>query len=765
MQYIFLSIDAIQELTSIHHLQSAEFSESTELCEVLRGEKEQWVFRNIIFKKTDKGGFFYTINPHIQKGLIFDLATFKGFDNPKNDQLITIFQKVLKFAIRSFEKLPFTACEKQIAGTNTYLVFPFPFVATKDQYKVVIERDAANKRFEKRDRQYLLVYATATNEIVKGNASFTNLNKAVEEAAKICVKKSLLNNNDGNQPEQISSLMLTTLDLEKDLSINSTVGFDQWQHYLTINQKEFISKAVAGPERLEGAAGTGKTLTMILRCINLLKLNSQQNNGFHILFITHSLSTKNQILDIFRANFGDLEFFLDKSHSSISITITTLQEWCINFLGTNLGTTEYLDKDAQDSKLLQKMYLEQSFDKAMSEDFESYKLFCSNEFIEFIEKTSKEDLLEMLQHEIAVTIKGRANEDLEKYKKLQRLKYSIPCNKEGDITFLFLIYNYYQNCLKLTKQFDSDDIILTALGQLNTPIWRRRKEQEGFHVSFVDETHLFNLNELSIFHHLNIENNKKNIVFTIDKSQAVGDRGLVDETLFHALGFENLDNKSSAKLNTIFRSSPDIVNLAFNVLSSGATLFTNFENPMDKASFNFTEQEEKKARIPRYILKENDEVLISETFNEADSLVKSLATSKSKILIIATTELLLNQLEQYAKKINKPIEVLKSRGDLETVKSASKSNRFIIAGIDYVGGLEFDGVIIVGVDKGRVPPNGADSSEESNHFLNYSWHNRIYVALTRAKYALILLGHKSRGQSSLFQSSIENGILVIEDKN
>lgn len=762
MNYLFISYDAIKELTSVHQFQSSDFTETLEICKILQGELEHWEWLNIKFSKSEKGGFFYTRQPDLNKGIVFDLSTFKGFQSDKNQQIITIFQKVLKFAIRYFEKLPPTNCERHISGTNISLVFPFPWVATKDVYKISIDRDAESVRYSKRGKQYLLVFAGGNSDNVKSHLSYTNLNKAVEEATNICKQVHVSTETKNEDADKINALKLTQLDAQKDLSIISSIGFANWQHYLTNNQKTFIFKPVSGPERLEGAAGTGKTLTMILRCINLIKQNYEEGGVYHILFITHSISTKNQILDIFRSNFEEVDLFLDKSHSPVSITITTLQEWCIIFLGANLGSTEYLDRDAQDSKTLQKMYLDEALAKALVNDYPSFKLFCSEKFIQFIENTDREELLEMIQHEVAVTIKGRANEDIEKYKNLPRLKYSIPCEKEGDLSLLFLVYQYYQEMLKLTNQFDSDDIIISSLGQLNTPIWRRRREKEGFNVTFVDETHLFNLNELSIFHYLNKESYKRNIVFTIDKSQAVGDRGLVDEVIFDALGVENLDTNGSQRLNTIFRSSPDIVNLAFTILSSGATLFTNFENPLEKTSFNFTEKEEKKSKPPRYLLKENDDILIKEALIEAEKMKKELDTKNSKILIIATTELLLNKLEQYAKHINKPVEVLKSRGDLETVKSAIKSNRFLIAGIDYVGGLEFDGAIIVGVDKGRVPPISVDSYTESSHFLNYAWHNRMYVAITRAKYALVLMGDRSRGDSKLLESAIENKILTSE---
>ncbi len=759
MKYLFISYDAIKELASIRQFQSSEFNESKELCQVLNGKVDNWSKFKVNFKKTTNGGVLTTAIGNFNKGVVFDLSTFNGFQNAKNNQVVTIFQKVIKFSIRFFEKLPPTSCERHLPNSLKSIVYPFPFSATKDVYRVLIDRDANTKKYSKRGKSFLLVYADCSMGNYSEEVSYTNLKKAIEESDNIRQSSDLFHPKVEEKNEPIEALQLTELESIKDLSITSSIGHDNWNYYLTANQKIFIEREVSGPERLEGAAGTGKTLTLILRCINTLKKQDASGSEMHLLFITHSISTKKNITDIFKSNFDQFEKFLNKSHSSVSITITTLQEWCINFLGSNIGSTEYLDRDAQDSKGLQLMYIEESFDKVMQEDFESYKLFCSPKFIHFFDKTSKKDILEMLQFEIGVIIKGRANEDIEKYKNLPRIVNSIPCEKEGDLNFLFLIYKSYQDMLRKTNQFDSDDIVLTALGQLNTPIWRRRREREGFTACFVDETHLFNFNELSVIHFLNKESQKDNIIFAIDKSQAVGDRGLVDQDLFDLLGFNQLQSESSFKLNTVFRSSPDIINLAFNVLSSGATLFTNFENPINKVQFNFTEEEEKKSSYPKYILKSNDDEIIETSFEEAERLRKNLNTQNSRILIVATTGLLLNNLEQHAKKRNKPFESLKSRGDQETVKAAVKRNRFLLAGIDYVGGLEFDAVIVIGVDKGRVPPNGTG---ESYHFLNHAWHNRMYVAITRAKYSIVLIGDKTRGESKLFKSSIENEILKVE---
>ena len=79
--------------------------------------------------------------------------------------------------------------------------------------------------------------------------------------------------------------------------------------------------------------------------------------------------------------------------------------------------------------------------------------------------------------------------------------------------------------------------------------------------------------------------------------------------------------------------------------------------------------------------------------------------------------------------------------------------------VDYIGGLEFDGVVLVGVDEGRVPPSTVVTTQESRHFLSFSWHNRLYVAITRAKYRLEILFSEERGPSPIIANAIQAGLL------
>jgi superfamily I DNA/RNA helicase len=93
------------------------------------------------------------------------------------------------------------------------------------------------------------------------------------------------------------------------------------------------------------------------------------------------------------------------------------------------------------------------------------------------------------------------------------------------------------------------------------------------------------------------------------------------------------------------------------------------------------------------------------------------------------------------------------------IRRAQQTKRFVLSTPDLVGGLEFSGVVLVGVDEGRVPPSRTTDSVESSNFLSYAAHNRLYVAITRAKYRVEVLVAGERGPSSLLLSAVEGGLL------
>ena len=144
----------------------------------------------------------------------------------------------------------------------------------------------------------------------------------------------------------------------------------------------------------------------------------------------------------------------------------------------------------------------QAIQETRDADLASHRRLLSSDFLHFLDAEDQWRIAEMLRHEIGVAIKGRAKESWELYRQLEPLRYNLPLRSDADRGFVYAVFAKYKARLERSGHFDTDDIVLTAHNQLDTPIWRRRRIREGYDSLFIDETHLFNINELMLFHHL-----------------------------------------------------------------------------------------------------------------------------------------------------------------------------------------------------------------------------------------------------------------------
>ncbi len=752
MKYIMFTYDALEELTSGRFYQVSDFDYGKMLLDLMTQGPGQWKNDRIMSYSTARGTIMFSGQIDKKRGLIFDMETFDGFVKCPEDKRMMMLQRILKFAVRYFDNQQPAKCERDIPNSNVTIVYPFPFAANKNVDKVFIDRNSFKQ--ERKEKCFLTVFGFGTDENLKFSA--TNARKAVEDLDDVVVCKSVDKRSDVN-----SFMKITELE-PFDLSIDARIDFDNWMKYTTNPQKAFITKEIVGPERLEGAAGTGKTISMILRCVNILKQKIIADTPYHIIFITHSLATKERIVEVFKNVWEDFSFYQEVGNGRElqSICVTTLQEWCGDHLGAfPIHSDLFLDKDAADSKFLQRMYIGEAFERVFADTKASLQAVCSSEFNKFINESSREVVYELFQQEISVLIKGRAEQNLVRYKALDRPTYAMPLKNDADKEFAFAVYKEYRKALVLNNRYDNDDIVLSALKNLSAPIWNRLRETDGYDCCFIDETQLFNINELTIFQYLNKEDVANHIVYAIDKSQAVGDWGIDENLITSAFG---LHSEVENSFSVMFRNSPEIVNLAFCILSHGASLFTNFDNPLDHFENGFTKEQEQKCTFPRYILYDSDQLMLKELFVLLGEHCRDTSCKKSNILVAFTTDELLNEAKKIANEKHIPFESLSSRCDTNTVNKAVLNNKYVFAAIDYVGGLEFESVFIVGVDRDRVPPDGEENLE-ANHILSYIWHNRMYVAITRAKYSVTMLGNKVTGESPLIELAKLYDLVKLED--
>lgn len=771
MKYLYIDQEAARELIAERTLQSAEFKVGKLFSSFIRSEITSLPLGSKIAALNNaEGGFIIAPTITSLNYIVFDLDEIPDLLKLDDNGILLVLQKTLRFAIKQWDGLK-PSIHERILTNGKAVVFPYP-IGMQTELRIAIDRHPDVKRRSKRDQgSAMLVYKFSNDE---GNgiaevAQLTNFRKAIEarEGAYKSAGGVLAHTHQNLQPGS-RALAITQLGVENHTRPAFQTGLDGWVDILTTAQFDFVNHSLSVPHRIEGPAGTGKTLCLVLKCLKTLKDARSENKDHRALFIAHSEATKRAIDNLFAINDKD-NFFGNDGDSEIMgvpqmLRVTTLQNLCARLLHKEISESELVDRDAYESKMVQALYAMEAIENVLSNELESHRPFMSAEFLDFLSNTDKWVIADMLRHEISVQIKGRAEQDLNKYRKLQRLKVGLPVVTEGDRSFVFLMYEQYQRVLVASEQYDTDDVVLSAISQLNTPIWRRRRMREGYDSIFIDETHLFNLNELSVFHRLTRKEASQPIAYSVDRSQALGDRGWTDEAFDNAF---NNDLKSGVAdktaVNSIFRCSPDIVNLAFSVTSSGATLFTNFHNPLTAAISAFTAEEERKTAEPVMLQYASDEVMLTDSFTRAEAMAKQMDVTKADVVIIAFGDDIFKELQTRARTLNKPVEVIKSRGDLEAVNRARQAGRFVLTAPEFVGGLEFSGALLVGVDGGRVPPKEGTSFNDSQNFLSYASHQRVYVALTRARFRIEILGTKARGISSIMSSAVESKLLSLRD--
>lgn len=757
MTFLAIRRDAAEDIIANRVLQSNDFPEGRQLADQLRAGSIDHVGPSISRTKTKHGVIAYGKNAAEQRYVVFDLDQSRIFAEASNEQAILYLQRVLRFAIKFWSKGILTPAEKVLSAT-TAAVFPHP-MSQKTGVRIALDLNPDVDRLAKRGKSgnYLLVYKIGTDQ-----------GDGPQETASVATFRKFLDDIDGLGARLEASPKEEIPAWETNFSSTSLVpllskvdihqGYETWMRLLTEDQKKFILAPLLHPVRIDGPAGTGKTASLSLAAIHSMREAERDGREYQAAFITHSEASRRSVSTVLKAMGGE-EFMLEQP-SVRRLHVETLQGHCSGLLRQEISETEFVDTDAYDAKQLQLMYVDEALQQVRNE-FASYTRFMSPEFKAYMEGEEDEFKIPLIQHEISVVIKGRAKENLDTYKRISPIPSALPVTSEGDKAFVWRVYERYREQLVAGGQFDTDDVVLSALSQLSTPIWRRRRTRDGFDAIFVDETHLFNMNELSVFHHLTRSEKLFPIAFAVDRSQAIGDRGWADDIDVTSLMPSSEDRSSSTTINVkgIFRCSPDIVNLAFSITSSGASLFTNFQDPMALAHSNMTFEEEKKAKRPCYLDYSTDEAMLDATLLVAEEMRVSVGGTKGDVAIVVFDESLFHEIEKKSIEENRPVEILKNRGDPDVVRRAKSAGRFVLSLPDFVGGLEFDGVVLVGVDDGRVPPLPVTQYSQSKAYLTFAAHNKLYVAVTRARYQIAFLGVQARGPSAILKSALDAGAL------
>ena len=273
-RFLVVSKAAAETITADRFLQSCDFDQGFTLASLLQNADQDIPvdLPRVLIVPGSGGLCFVSKSADYSDAIIFDLDTCPIFTDKTEKEALLTFQKVLRFAIRYWSNGRFTASEKMIHGTTKGLLFPFP-ISTKSSYRILIECAPDATRVARRPQigTVLLVYWAGKGEHLAASdePTLTVFRKAID--ALTSARSAAAAHTVSHTIDDSSSAIALTRLGPPPSAIDSHVGFDTWETFLTTAQRKFVHSPMDGPHRIEGPAGSGKTICLVLRAISSLR--------------------------------------------------------------------------------------------------------------------------------------------------------------------------------------------------------------------------------------------------------------------------------------------------------------------------------------------------------------------------------------------------------------------------------------------------------------------------------------------------------------
>ncbi|MBD8548945.1 ATP-dependent helicase [Sphingomonas sp. CFBP 8760] len=524
-------------------------------------------------------------------------------------------------------------------------------------------------------------------------------------------------------------------------------SYDKWIGSDALNESQrrvLESDVLIGhPVRVIGPAGSGKTLLMQLLAMRHLQAAQGSGKEVKVLYVVHNAPMAVMVSDRFRVLGGE-EFLTSPDQH---LRITTLSEYGRQVTG--LSEDMVIDKDAHETKLFQLNQVRQSLRSALAESPEKVEgstLLCQvrdNEDLFMVFST-------LVVAEISNAIKGRGLfDDERRYVKsetaLSRLHGVLSTPERAVVYDCFR--RYHTTIFEEYEMLDSDDVAISLVGRLRTPLWQLRRKRDGFDFIFVDEAQLFNENERRVFAYLSDGKTAHvPIALALDEAQdifAFSSAGLA------TLGIADVENKS---LPSNHRSTREIVDLAFQIIQQTTDLFSSDFPDFEKIEKGMVPSNHPLAHPPVMVRCNDDQPSFGRFV--VKQVQKMRAGNVRQIAVVCHAETYWHDLlEQFAAS-RLPLHVIEQRGE----KVAPDEPLVVLSRPAFVGGQEFDAVLSVGLEQGVVPPRIVDNITLAAAVEQQTL-REMYLVVTRARYQYAVMINKSAVPNAIIEDASSKGLI------
>lgn len=454
-------------------------------------------------------------------------------------------------------------------------------------------------------------------------------------------------------------------------SVANNRTYEEWEPHLTESQREVLKHPIDSSIRIIGPAGSGKTLALCMRAIQISRDPDVGAKGKRILLATHSWAMAERIDGVLRV--------LNGGASAAGITtfpLLSLLELHAGHIGQQ--RTDVIGDDSSDGRSKSLDIIKSILASSDKKSRTGISDWIANGLQAADESRSRLELVINLYDEIAgvLTASGVSPDDpdsIRQYINGEREDWMPPFSTVVDRGFVVAIYREFIQNLIDRSSITTDQFVLDSIRVLETFTWRMRKETDGYDYIMVDELQLFDPQERSALELLG--RSKKGVPFITAEDPSQG--------IFAALNARpGIYQNELVYLDTVHRFNREI----FELISY---IYQKF--PLNTLPLKIDASKSAQKQLPCLYTAENDVNAIKFAADLAENINNS-ATPSGRICIATLGDVDV----ELADALNARRLLVTRLASFDDVEQLAYSKRsIIVAPWQFIGGTQFSHVIVV----------------------------------------------------------------------
>jgi hypothetical protein len=526
-----------------------------------------------------------------------------------------------------------------------------------------------------------------------------------------------------------------------------------YEQRLNREQREFVDQPHDRPVRLRGAAGTGKTQSMVVKCLRDLYADTSGEKTF--AFLTHSSALAHTVVRGMLHALDPTERWtsLKTPSGQPRLWIGTIYELAQEKLGYEKKGLRPLSLDGRDGREYQRILIEQAIAQVVKDPRIVLDLFpgCPD-FLERLKNHSEDaSLIDELMNEFACVLDlesiKKDTHEARSYARRSREPWQMVLPSEAHRRVVLEIHDIYRALLRVAKMLSMDQMIADFDRYLGTHEWGALRERDGFDLVFVDEYHYFTRAEAMLLHNLFKTRaqigGRWPLLMAYDIKQGTNDVAISG-------GMEKFRNPGVGEsvlteLKQVYRSTPQITAFLRDLDAS----FPAMDLEGEYATY-VAESQQDDGETPRLTVYETDISLVDSVFEQATRMAHDIDGGGSQVAVLCLNETLFDKI-RVAGRIQEKFVPITTREDLKELRYAKSKCVFSMP--EFVAGLQFHTVFLIHVDS-------ADYDEGQGQGTRRRYVSRVYLGASRAARQILLSSSKEHGgPSQLLAAPLANSTL------